>query len=30
LQQLTVRFYWNIMETTERSVNDFDFLIGGN
>ncbi len=28
LQKLTVRFYWIIMEPTQRSGNNFGFLIG--
>jgi hypothetical protein len=28
LQQATVRFYWIIMVTTQRSVQYFGFLVG--
>ena len=28
LQQVTVRFYWIIMVTTKRSVDNFGFLVG--
>ncbi len=29
LQKLTVRFYWIIMVPTQRSIDNFGFLIGG-
>ena len=30
LQELTVHFYWIIMEPTQRSVKYFSLLIGGS